>query len=178
MTRQLSALEFAVLGLLAESPKSGYDIRRVFGTTAMRLYSDSPGSIYPALRRLERRKLIVAHRLRTGRRRTTYVLSPRGQASARRWLVAPVTEADVSRHDGSLELKLAFMSSFLPERLPSFLDEWSAAVATLTHEAAHNRRVWRRQLPLSGELALELGYRTLRSRSAALRRARARVTDD
>ena len=60
MTRDPSPLEYAVLGLLADGAQSGYEVRRVFATTAMRMYSDSPGSIYPALQRLARRRLIRA----------------------------------------------------------------------------------------------------------------------
>jgi DNA-binding PadR family transcriptional regulator len=176
VSRGASALEYAVLGLLAEGPKSGYDVRRVFATTAMRMYSDSPGSIYPALRRLARRKLVVARRERTGRRRTEYALSPGGRALVRRWLSQPVTAADVTRNDGSLELKLAFMSGLLPQRLPEFLDEWSAATDALARDAVQNLRTWSGDLPLSGELALMLGYDVLKARSASLRRARGRAT--
>jgi len=138
------------------------------------MYSDSPGSIYPALQRLARRRLIRAHRERTGRRRTMYALAPRGRALVRRWLAEPVTVAEAGRDNGALELKLAYMSSFLPQRLSSFLDEWIEATSALTLDAARNIEEWRGQLPLSGELALVLGYETLKSRSAALARARAR----
>jgi DNA-binding PadR family transcriptional regulator len=175
MTKHPSALEYALLGLLAEGPQSGYDVRKVFATTAMRVYSDSPGSIYPALARLARRKLVLARRERTGRRRTAYALSPRGRALVRGWLAEPVTVTDVMRNDGSLELKLAFMSRLLPMRLVSFLDEWSAAAEALAVETARDLTRWRGELPVSGELALVLGRDSLRSRAAALRRARVRV---
>jgi DNA-binding PadR family transcriptional regulator len=141
----------------------------------MRLYSDSPGSIYPALRRLARRRLIHAHRERTGRRRTMYALGPRGRALVRQWLAEPVTVGDVGRDEGSLELKLAFMSAMLPHRLASFLDEWGAATAAMALDAARDLKAWSGELPLSGELALALGYETLKSRTAAIRRARVRV---
>ena len=51
---RLSSLDCAILGLLSRRPGSGYDIRRVFQTTALGRYSDSPGSIYPAIKRLNR----------------------------------------------------------------------------------------------------------------------------
>ena len=103
-----------------------------------------------------------------------YALAPRGRALVRRWLAEPVTVAEAGRDNGALELKLAYMSSFLPQRLSSFLDEWIEATSALTLDAARNIEEWRGQLPLSGELALVLGYETLKSRSAALARARAR----
>jgi len=177
MTRHPSSLEYGLLGLLGEGPQSGYDVRKVFATTAMRVYSDSPGSIYPALARLARRKLVVARRERTGRHRTVYALSPRGRALVRAWLAEPVTVVDVMRNDGSLELKLAFMSQLLPKRLVSFLGEWSGAAHALAMETARDLKQWSGALSLSGELALVLGRDSLRSRSAALRRARGRAAE-
>ena len=53
-----SLLGFALLGLLEERPRSGYDLRKVFAQTAMGTFSDSPGAIYPALGRLEKRGLV------------------------------------------------------------------------------------------------------------------------
>jgi len=175
MARPLSSLEYGLLGLVAEGPQSGYDVRKVFATTPMRAYSDSPGSIYPALSRLSRRKLLAARRERTGRRRIIYVLSPRGRAVVRQWLAEPVTTTEVSRNDGTLELKLAFMSQLLPKRLVSFLDEWIAGVCAVAEETERDLARWRGELPPSGELALVLGRDLLRSRVVALRRARARV---
>jgi DNA-binding PadR family transcriptional regulator len=55
-----STLEFALVGLLRQKAQAGYDLRKTFTETAMRHYSDSPGSIYPALRRLQARGWIEA----------------------------------------------------------------------------------------------------------------------
>jgi len=44
--------------LLWQSPRSGYDLRKFFSATPMMSFSDSPGAIYPALRRLEQRGFI------------------------------------------------------------------------------------------------------------------------
>jgi DNA-binding PadR family transcriptional regulator len=56
--RTPTALEYALLGLVQQHPQSGYDLRKVFETTALGSYSGSPGAIYPALRRLERKGLV------------------------------------------------------------------------------------------------------------------------
>jgi hypothetical protein len=55
-----TTLEFALLGLLDQRPLSGYDLRRIFATTPFTYYSDSPGAVYPALRRLEARGWIAS----------------------------------------------------------------------------------------------------------------------
>ena len=49
-----SPLELAILGLLWQQPRSGYDLLKLFTETAMGGYSSSPGAIYPALKRLAR----------------------------------------------------------------------------------------------------------------------------
>ncbi len=50
----ISTLSLAVLGLIVQRPRSGYDLRKVFSTTPMGHFSSSPGAIYPALIRIEK----------------------------------------------------------------------------------------------------------------------------
>ena len=52
----LSYLELAILGLARQKARSGYELRRVFATTPMGHFSDSPGAIYAAVRRLVDRR--------------------------------------------------------------------------------------------------------------------------
>src|SRR4029450_5804187 len=47
-------LELAILGLLKEQPLHGYELRKRLGDTLGFLWGVSYGSLYPALRRLER----------------------------------------------------------------------------------------------------------------------------
>ena len=47
-------LELAVLGLLTEQPRHGYDLKKRLSETLGPLWGISFGSLYPALRRLER----------------------------------------------------------------------------------------------------------------------------
>jgi len=47
-------LELAVLGLLSEQPRHGYDLKKRLSETLGPLWGISFGSLYPALRRLER----------------------------------------------------------------------------------------------------------------------------
>src|ERR1019366_772892 len=53
-------LGYALMGLLHQKARSGYELRKVFATTPIGTFSDSPGSIYPALARLEKRRWIRA----------------------------------------------------------------------------------------------------------------------
>src|SRR5207342_3209818 len=47
-------LELAVLGLLSEQPRHGYDLKKRLSETLGPLWGISFGSLYPALRRLEK----------------------------------------------------------------------------------------------------------------------------
>ena len=47
-------LELAILGLLKEQPLHGYELKKRVGETLGTLWGISYGSLYPALRRLER----------------------------------------------------------------------------------------------------------------------------
>ncbi len=51
-------LDYAILGLIQNQPLSGYAIRKLFEETALGNYSSSPGTIYPALSRLQKFDLV------------------------------------------------------------------------------------------------------------------------
>jgi DNA-binding PadR family transcriptional regulator len=98
--RHLTNLEHLLLGLLHQKPASGYTLRKIFATTPLGHYSDSPGSIYPALNRLRRRGLVrpAKDQPTTGRGTLLLSLTPQGRAELRSWLQRPITLDEV-RHD-------------------------------------------------------------------------------
>lgn len=97
MAATLTPLAGALLGLLNEQPRSGYDLRRVFALTPMGHFSDSPGAIYPALRRLRAAGLVesTVEAQATLRPREIYRLTPAGVAALREWATAPPTRDDI-----------------------------------------------------------------------------------
>src|SRR3981081_3385500 len=92
-----SLLGFALLGLIAPHPMSGYDLRKIFASTALGSFSDSPGAIYPALGRLEKSGLgrCTVQRSSSLRRRRVYRITTKGLAAFKSWLKKPVTRDDV-----------------------------------------------------------------------------------
>jgi PadR family transcriptional regulator PadR len=56
--RELTTLEYIVLGLISLQPQSGYDVVSYFESGAYS-WSASPGSIYPMLKRLEKQRVIL-----------------------------------------------------------------------------------------------------------------------
>src|SRR5262245_42081152 len=96
MKVRYSSLEMALLALLKQKARSGYDLRKLFVTTPLRHYSDSPGSIYPALRRLRARKWVKAVAARNNARgREVLHVTNLGRRAILDWLRQPITRNDV-----------------------------------------------------------------------------------
>lgn len=97
--RDLTTLEYIVLGLIGLRPQSGYSILSQFDT-ALSSWSASPGSIYPMLKRLEKNGVIEGEIEMTyeTRPRKVYQLTASGTALLDDWLrltpeVQPVFQA-------------------------------------------------------------------------------------
>jgi DNA-binding PadR family transcriptional regulator len=124
-TNDLPVLSYALLGLIRLcQPCSGYDLRGFFAGQPMATFSDSPGSIYPALKRLEQSELVHCALDETSlvRRRKLYRLSSTGQKAFERWLTLPIDADDVLRRFPELMLRFSFMEDCLgPKACESFL---------------------------------------------------------
>ncbi len=127
-----SVLGYALLGLISQQPLSGYDVKKIFATTPMAGFSDSPGAIYPALRRLEKVGLVRSEvKQMTGlRQRRVFRITPKGLASLKAWMAKPITEEDVVRRVAELMLRFAFMDQTLgAESSVKFLRELQEKLA-------------------------------------------------
>ncbi len=171
-------LEYALLGLIAGKPSSGYDLRKIFQDTPMAVYSDSPGSIYPALRRLQSRGLVAAQRKPGVRRRRTLSITAAGRAELVRWLGKPLTLDEVARGTDGAELRLAFMSDHLgSEALSAFFTRFADLLEAHAESVTAVQKEIADHLSASGTLALELGIATITARAAWCRRAARRTLE-
>jgi len=156
----LSTLGYALLGLLYQQDRSGYDLRKFFSGTPMTSFSDSPGSIYPALRRLEQRGLVRSRiQERSGlRRRRLFHLTPAGIAELRRWQKQPIVRDDIIRGTGELMLRFSFMDQSLgPAESLRFLTALKTELATYIPTLRGYLEEHGRIMSSSGRLALESG---------------------
>jgi DNA-binding PadR family transcriptional regulator len=177
--KSASALEFALLGLLRQKAQSGYDLRKTFTETAMRHYSDSPGSIYPALRRLQRRGLIEAEP-KDRRGREVFHLTPAGVESLLAWLSQSVSREDAMWRVAELMLRFAFMDGNVPRSttirfLNEFERERSIYVAEL--RAKFERSSYMKPVHTS-LLAFQSGIEGMEAQLNWARKARARLEED
>lgn len=107
----LGEVRLAVLSLIAEYPKHGYQLMKEFGARVGPLYRASAGTVYPALKQLEKDGLIEG-RLESGRR--MYRLTRAGRkmvtegsaAIGEIWRRAEVTE-DLGQHLGPHTVAIA-----------------------------------------------------------------------
>ena len=114
-----SLLGHALLALIRLlQPCSGYDLRKFFAGRPMATFSDSPGSIYPALKRLEQSGTVSCTLDETSRvrRRALYRLSSKGKRALERWLKQPVKADDALRRLPELFLRFSFMEDCLGPR--------------------------------------------------------------
>jgi PadR family transcriptional regulator AphA len=161
-TKKIPALGYALLGLLHGKPASGYDLRKIFSSTSMKSYSDSPGAIYPALGRLQKQGLIRGTiEAGTGmRRRQVFRVTTKGLAELKKWIARPVTRDDIVRGPQEVMLRFAFSemvvgSGAAIELLHSLEAELQGYVASLNEEL----KAMPAMMPASGRLAFECGVR-------------------
>jgi len=161
----ITALGNAILALIHQHPRSGYDVRKTFEESPLSHYSSSPGSIYPALKRLERLGLIkgVTEREHTLRPRKVFEITDDGREALRKWLLGPVSREDVIWRLEELLLRFAFMGDMLGRAetgrfLQSFIREIGSYLPEL--ESFHDAETG--AMPLQGRLALESGIERYR----------------
>jgi DNA-binding PadR family transcriptional regulator len=70
-------IRFAILGMLSDKPRHGYDIIREMEDMSGGLYSPSPGSIYPNLQALEDQDLVTSS---TEEGKKVYAITEAGSA--------------------------------------------------------------------------------------------------
>ena len=166
-------LGLAVLGLLSQQPRSGYDLRKVFASSPMAHYSDSPGAIYPALKRLEERGLVRGRvdRSRSMRPRRIFQTTPAGDTTLQEWTSRPVTRDDVAWRMHELVLRFAFMDlagaavttrflSGLADEIEGHIEDLQAVLSEMQDPAMQH-----------GRLAMQFGIDTYRAQAVWARQA-------
>jgi PadR family transcriptional regulator, regulatory protein AphA len=97
--------QFAVLGLLANGPRTGYEIAKEVSTVLSHFWSESDGQIYPMLHRLAEEGLANAEEegRAAGRRRRRYHITQDGREALADWLAQPAQPLP-PRHEILLKL--------------------------------------------------------------------------
>ena len=166
--RRREMLEFAVLGLLHDSPLHGYELRRRLNTSLGVFRALSFGTLYPCLAALQARELVSVDRdepttAASRRQRITYTLTDAGRAA----FAALADRSDPgSWEDNAFDVRLAFFArterqvrmrilqgrrARLSERLATMrdersegpgLDRWTAALHARGEETTERAVTW------------------------------------
>lgn len=168
-----SPLEYALIGLLKQQTRSGYDLRKEFANTPMRHHSDSPGSIYPALRRLQARGWVKWSSDEEGRKRQLCRVTAAGNRAFVEWLKVMPTRDDVIWRSEELMLRFAFQGGNVPHSITRhFLKELQAQLVAYVNEL----RQYAKQSGLArgrstGALAFDCGVEGYEAQLAWTKRA-------
>ncbi len=76
-----------VLGFLLDGGKTGYEIKKMMEVSTSNFFNTSLGSIYPALKKLERNKMVkLEEKVEKGRLKKLYTITPKGKKFFHEWL--------------------------------------------------------------------------------------------
>lgn len=158
--RQLTNLEYLLLSLLQQKPASGYTLRKQFASTPLGHYSDSPGSIYPALKRLEQRRLIrpVKQHPASGRGTQLFGATPKALVELRAWAHGAITREEMRADVQSLMLRFVVCAQLFGESAAhKFILQFESRVHEVIQELDAYLRGAGKDLPQAGRLAVEQG---------------------
>ncbi len=156
----ISTLSLAVLGLIVQKPRSGYDLRKVFSTTPMGHFSTSPGAIYPALKRIKNSGWIRGSidNNKKLRPKMVYHITTKGLDMLKRHLLQTVTKDAVIWHLDDLMLRFVFMDDVVGRKctqkfLEQFLVETESYISLLKQYLNQAKR----NISACSRLAMENG---------------------
>ena len=115
------SLKYALLGLLSESPKYGYEIKQKFEGALGNVWSVSYGQLYPTLRRLSELEW-VTKKTAPGKKaaeKNIYSLTPTGKKKLNDWLLQPLRNS--YRVKDEFTLKFLFFNKLPPEKVLNYL---------------------------------------------------------
>jgi PadR family transcriptional regulator AphA len=122
------SLRYFVLGLLAQQPMSGYDIKRFVKGLSWLIGSPSSGSLYPALRSLLEEELVSVEIVPGVDKppRKIYSIEQIGRDALQEWIEKPVAAASLK----AFVMRLLLADNFTTDNLTAYLQQRRVQVAT------------------------------------------------
>ena len=150
-------LDYAILGLLHHQDLSGYRIRKMFEETALGNYSSSPGTIYPALKRMQ--KLILIEKVvQNNSEKTLFHINNKGLGALKSWLLKPLVKIDIERKNHELLLRFAFMDTLIKQKEKvTFLESFKTLQSDYINELQLYHKEEAGKMSLHAKLAFEYG---------------------
>jgi len=150
-------LDYAILGLIQDQPLSGYAILKLFEETALGNYSSSPGTIYPALHRLQKFELIKK-KVQVKTDKTCFEITTKGILALKNWFLKPIEKIDVVKKTDELLLRFGFMEALIEkEQRINFLTSFHDILTVYIKELQAFYSKESNNMPLHGRLAFQYG---------------------
>ena len=110
--KNLTSLDYAILGILRMNSLTGYEIRKIIDQKTFGNFSSSPGSIYPALKRLQQLELIyqIVRPKFTTSSKKVFCIQSNGIMKLEEWLKKPIHSDDLDKDLQEIILRFAFMN--------------------------------------------------------------------
>jgi PadR family transcriptional regulator AphA len=163
------SFRYVVLGLLAQRPMSGYDIKRLLECLSWLIGSSSFGNIYPTLHALLNDGLVtvdvVPHQDRPPRK--VYTVSQEGRRALQEWLAQPVPPSASLK---AFIMRLIVAQDLAQEGLIAHLAQRRAQVAA-HRDALQGFSAGQEQAGVGWRLALDYGLAVADTELAWLDRA-------
>jgi len=104
--KKINRSRFAILGMLLEKPRSGYEIRKFMHFSTDHFWQESDASIYPMLNILEKEGKLTSKSEAVGKReRKIFEITQSGKDEFFAWMASP-SKKEIHRNDLLLKLFL------------------------------------------------------------------------
>lgn len=159
----ITTLDYAIMGLLLGQNLTGYKVRMAFETSAIGNFSSSPGSIYPAIKKLKKLELIQE----ASKSDKMLKITAAGKEQMYHWLTKDIRLDEVAKRSDILVLKFAFMDHLVSKQdKETFINSLLTITQTYINELEAYMEDEGHQLPLHGRLALDHGVRSFKAQLA------------
>lgn len=105
------SVRHALLALLVDGPRYGYQLKMEFERATGQAWSLNIGQVYSTLQRLERDKLIKADGPPDHEGRQSYLLTPSGNDEVDAWLSEPLATPGTSRDDLAIKVLVSLAAT-------------------------------------------------------------------
>ena len=141
--------KYLVLGLLADQPMTGYDIKKVVETSLSAVTTVSYGTLYPTLHKLLHEEAVEVQEVPQKNRpsKKVYHITRKGQDELVGWLQEPTT-ADQMKRDFLLKVYFAkdLPASYLRAMVVQRRKEVETLLQTLREEKDEVRNPWHKHV--------------------------------
>lgn len=161
--KKTTTLDYIILGLIQNQNLSGYRIRKTFEDTALGNFGGSPGTIYPALKRLEHNGLIFKKKLKQSKK-SEYSITESGLTYLKDWLELSPSTDEIKKNPEVLVLKFAFMDGLIsPQQQIEHLKHMKKGLSNYLNELEGFFDKESKALPPTGKIAFQHGLMSYRT---------------